>query len=88
MVSRDQAAVTPVPDLPLAACKGMDTALFIADDRSPVAVVSAQRVCEPCPEREACLEFALANPILRGIWGGTTAKERTRIRDRRARGDA
>lgn len=40
----------------------------------------AREVCAQCPVREACLEEALSDPTLDGIWAGTTVKERARLR--------
>ncbi len=37
---------------------------------------AARAVCTGCPAREPCLAYALANPELVGIWGGTTNRER------------
>ncbi len=37
---------------------------------------AARAVCAGCPAREPCLNYALANPELVGIWGGTTGRER------------
>jgi WhiB family transcriptional regulator, redox-sensing transcriptional regulator len=42
----------------------------------------ALRVCSVCPVREPCLEEAL-NDRLKGVWGGTTERARTRIRAER-----
>jgi WhiB family redox-sensing transcriptional regulator len=42
----------------------------------------AVRVCKACPERVACLEYALHYKV-RGIWGGTTYTERANIRKQR-----
>ena len=38
-----------------------------------------KRVCDACPVREACLEYALEFR-LGGIWGGTTEIERRTMR--------
>lgn len=40
----------------------------------------AKLVCQKCPVRQPCLEEALANPGLQGVWGGTTGNERRRLR--------
>ncbi len=40
----------------------------------------AQAVCEGCPVRWPCLDYALADESLDGVWGGTTTKERKRLR--------
>lgn len=39
----------------------------------------AKTLCKSCPYAAACLQYALENPELRGIWGGTTEKERNRL---------
>lgn len=39
-------------------------------------------LCESCPVKEPCLEYALATHQ-KGIWGGTTVRDRIRIRSER-----
>lgn len=80
-----------LPELPRAACRGMEVTLFIGDPRagSPGGsdqerVYRARQVCWPCPERHPCREYAIANPKMLGVWGATTEKERQAIRGRRA----
>ena len=36
----------------------------------------ARQACAQCPVRQQCLEFAVSNRILYGIWGGLTGPER------------
>ncbi|NYI95904.1 WhiB family redox-sensing transcriptional regulator [Streptomonospora nanhaiensis] len=58
---------------------------FPEPERGPV-IAWAKRVCARCPVRSECLEAALAlsgPDAPRGVWGGTTAHERERIRSRR-----
>jgi WhiB family redox-sensing transcriptional regulator len=43
----------------------------------------AKKVCVVCPVKTACLEFALKDSTLAGIWGGTTAADRRAIRRKR-----
>ena len=43
----------------------------------------AMRICDGCPVREPCLEYALYHHINHGIWGGTSERERRRIAGRR-----
>jgi WhiB family redox-sensing transcriptional regulator len=60
-----------------AACRGIDPDIFFPvtdDDAEP-----AKAVCNVCPVREACLEFALAAREREGVWGGATERERRRI---------
>lgn len=39
----------------------------------------AKAICSHCPVQIACREWALANEQF-GVWGGTTARERVRLR--------
>jgi WhiB family redox-sensing transcriptional regulator len=75
--------MTPYDWMSEAACEGVDPDLFFperGDDTS-----GAKAVCRECPVREDCLEYALANGIRYGIWGGTSERERKRLRRIRAR---
>ena len=40
----------------------------------------AQTICGLCPLRDMCLEFALGDYSLEGIWGGTTKSQRHEMR--------
>jgi WhiB family redox-sensing transcriptional regulator len=46
---------------------------------------AARAVCDLCEVRTDCLEYALNNKEQFGIWGGTSERERRRIRKERAR---
>ena len=53
----------------------------------------ARRICRACPVRAECLDYALAgadtwNGLTTGIWGGTTPRERARIRRARKKAAA
>jgi WhiB family redox-sensing transcriptional regulator len=37
-------------------------------------------VCDSCPVRAQCLQFALETNQEAGIWGGTSEEERRRLR--------
>lgn len=43
-------------------------------------------VCRDCLVREECLDYALADRSLVGVWGATTGRERRQILSRRTRG--
>lgn len=60
-----------------AACRGIDPDIFfpVTDEEAE----PAKAVCNACPVREACLEFALAAREREGVWGGATERERRRI---------
>jgi WhiB family transcriptional regulator, redox-sensing transcriptional regulator len=70
------------------ACLNADPDLFF-----PIAVgtaVSKQvtralRICDGCPVRQQCLDFAMQSGEKDGIWGGTTPEERIRARRTRNR---
>lgn len=56
--------------------------------RDQEATTRAKRVCEQCPVRMDCLNFALDGRINDGIWGGTDGTERTKLLRRRRRAAA
>ena len=63
-------------------CADMDPNVFFPNDGA--GVIAAQKVCALCPVADACREYALANNITHGVWGGTSERQRRRIlRDRR-----
>jgi WhiB family transcriptional regulator, redox-sensing transcriptional regulator len=65
-----------------AACRDREPDLFFPNDSAGVEV--ACDVCRTCAVREACLEYAIANNIEHGVWGGTSERRRRRItRERR-----
>lgn len=69
-----------IPDLPLARCKN-----YRFPDRFYQPVDHAFRnrgiraMCDACPERIPCLQWALDNREI-GIWGATTDHERSLLR--------
>lgn len=72
--------VTP-PALPDAACKSADPDLFFGPEPEFVTarrerVAKAKAVCAGCPERLACLAWALDTRESYGVWGGTDEDER------------
>ena len=42
----------------------------------------ARQVCAACPVRQPCLDYAITNRIVHGIWGGLTERERRALRSR------
>jgi len=69
----------------MAACVGMDQAIFYPDSWAEGAVRRAKKVCERCIVRTSCGEYALAHEGPEGIWGGMTPDERRSERLRRDR---
>lgn len=45
---------------------------------------AAKRTCAACDVTTECLAYALADPSLEGVWGGTSLRERQAMR-RKAR---
>jgi WhiB family redox-sensing transcriptional regulator len=67
-----------------ARCRGVDPQVFHPSEDDDVAGAAAKAICEVCPVREPCLEYAISTREKDGVWGGMTARERRRlIRQRR-----
>ena len=89
-LSGDKAVIRVLPTLTTpdtwrthARCRGVDPVIFhpLSDED---AAEDAKAICELCPVREACLEYAISAREKDGVWGGLTARERRRvIRQRR-----
>lgn len=65
-----------------AACRDTDPELFFplgVTARYKDQYLAARAICLPCPVRQECLAFALANDVDHGIWAGTTPGERRRL---------
>ncbi|MCO5319618.1 MAG: WhiB family transcriptional regulator [Microthrixaceae bacterium] len=58
-------------------CAHKAPSLFFPSDG--VGVERAKKVCEGCPVATQCLEYAIANRIDHGVWGGTSERQRRRI---------
>lgn len=67
-------------------CVGMDAEQWIAPGDLPTTK-KLKAVCAECPVREQCLEYALDLPEREtmGVWGGTSERERRKIRMTRRR---
>jgi WhiB family redox-sensing transcriptional regulator len=66
-----------------AACRDTDPDLFFPVGSTGPAVdqiEAAKRVCDACPAKQPCLEFALVNNQDSGVWGGTSEEERRKLR--------
>jgi WhiB family redox-sensing transcriptional regulator len=63
------------------ACAGSGCRLFLSEIERDVQ--RAKFVCNRCQVREACLDYAVGDPSLLGVWGATTAGERRAMRRRR-----
>jgi WhiB family transcriptional regulator, redox-sensing transcriptional regulator len=64
-------------------CQGENRDLFFPDDyglRHRAEIEEAKEICLRCPVRLHCLDWAVPQASLDGIWGATTPPERRRIR--------
>lgn len=56
-------------------CKGY-TNVFFPQRGQNQKVKLAKKICESCPVKDPCLQYALDNQEMHGVWGATS--ERTR----------
>lgn len=62
-------------------CVEEDSNLFFPEYYSNIEQVKkAKAVCNNCWVKDKCLDYAMQTPMLQGIWGGTTPRERKRLR--------
>jgi WhiB family redox-sensing transcriptional regulator len=65
-------------------CRGMDPEIFHPHKEDKRGLARAVAICHNCPVREPCLEHALDEGTrVRGIWAGTSDKERGYMRRNR-----
>ena len=67
----------------LAACRGIDLDVFFPGRGESAG--PARQVCAQCPVRQPCLDYAITNRIVYGIWGGLTERERRALQSRLVR---
>ena len=65
-----------------ALCRQVDYELFFPEGGG--GSVTARKVCGRCEVKTECLSYALEFPSMIGIWGGTTAKQRQKLKQRTA----
>ncbi|MCU0267363.1 MAG: WhiB family transcriptional regulator [Acidimicrobiales bacterium] len=58
-------------------CRHEPPATFFPSDG--VGVEVAKKICETCPVKEPCLEYALYYRIDHGVWGGASERQRRRL---------
>lgn len=74
-----------------AACRQFDNVLFFGAEEGESELERqtreshAKSICQTCPVKAPCLEFAMETNQKYGIWGGYTDKERSSLKRRRAR---
>ena len=60
-------------------CRNKPPKMFFPSDG--LGVVIAKEICRTCKVKERCLNHALQNHISHGVWGGTSERQRRRIRN-------
>lgn len=76
--------MTAVPYPPVTGtepCTRVNPDRFFPDTGNTGGAAYAARQCDGCPILQPCLKWALANERF-GVWAGTTAEERAKIRRR------
>lgn len=61
-----------------AACAGVNPDLFFPERGDSTR--EAKAICRRCDVRKDCLDYAMRNGERFGIWGGTSERERRRLR--------
>lgn len=62
-----------------AACLGHDPERWFPHKETPNRVAEPKAICDHCPVASRCLDWALTNRVIHGVWGGTTGQERADI---------
>lgn len=63
-----------------ASCAEVAPDVFFPEPGSGVQLGFVRQICEACPVRVTCLEYAVSERIEFGVWGGLTPSERRRVR--------
>jgi hypothetical protein len=65
------------------ACSGIDVEIFFTEDKGGnyTNLDFIKRMCNTCPVRVECFNYAIEN-LVQGIWAGTTTNERDRYRSK------
>lgn len=62
----------------IALCPQTDPEIFFPEKGG--STKEAKRVCMGCEVRDACLDYALENDEMFGVWGGLSGRERRRLK--------
>lgn len=63
-----------------ARCLGTDPDLFFPIGSAHIDL-RAREICNACPVRAECLDYAITNNEQHGVWGGLSTRERRRLAD-------
>jgi len=71
-----------VPWVERAACRGLDTELFLT--KRGESTDEVKKICAACPVTAECLDYAFKVNLRHGVAGGLSDRERRKIRSERA----
>lgn len=60
------------------ACQTSDPDAWFSDDGNAYAM--ARQLCQKCPVKDLCADFAIENKERHGLWGGLSPQDRQKIR--------
>ena len=68
-------------------CRQIDPELFFPEDKGEARenLKVVRPICDKCEFKMPCLEYALDNAELQGIWGGVTEWDRKRMKKMKRR---
>lgn len=66
-----------------AACKDFNPEMFFP--KRGASTREARAICDDCPVKDLCLEYALETRQIAGIWGGCSNRDRASILRQRRR---
>jgi WhiB family redox-sensing transcriptional regulator len=63
-----------------ALCAEIDPELFFPPKGQLAKGLNAKKICNRCDLKQKCLDYALKDIELKGIWGGTNENDRYKIK--------
>lgn len=63
-----------------ALCAQVGSHLFFPEKGEGNKTKAAKRICAACPVMAECLDYAFTLGVSHGIWGGTSERDRNRMR--------
>lgn len=65
-----------------ALCQEYERGAFFSS--SPKVTGLAKQICSRCSVQTECLEYAMADAAIQGVWGGTSGRDRRRLQSQPA----
>jgi WhiB family redox-sensing transcriptional regulator len=59
---------------------GIDPNIFFPSNEDVDSLRRARQICSDCLVKQECYEYAMRHPTLTGVWGGTSHRERSRLK--------